>query len=677
MSHLSGRSLSEMANVFNKQLKTTEQNCCSMNIFTACCKCLNCSRKTEGQHKMKRLMTRKERSQMRGGGKAASKTKSHHHHWCQQSSKDMAYFHNCCHSSCYCPSRRAAPIPNVVPTTQELSIITDSRLIGHHGLFNHEVKSVDIERLLTEQGKLEIKQQHVQERNHTISRPSSTHLITSPVSPDDLLGADANTVVTVERKAGSAIKAQNNCWEKEKKINQESDITLAQRPQQELDLSSGSYKSIFSSKHSPLDKVIFKSEKTNSVKSEKDRVSQLSPTIDRGNVNSLKKTATLEHTPKNQESSVEQTQAHGLSPSPLQLPHSLTADSFDIQHRRQDPHCVSKAVSAVAARLCDSLHFPFLRRHNLETESREMLLKALQDRHGPRLQENLLKVQQCLSFGTDPAKIDQDQEPAMIDEDELLSTAFQVDTERQPCFDMQQAKSFGIAGSTHFDWKSTLQPHQSLEKTAEWSMSPLDAAANFLDDTLRPSGSPQFCLDFELSGASVSDHLFAPSATPCWGEKTSASQCWEDSFNRTESKESIMFDSFESSFMNHTKAVRKKSYGPQYSDSNIQPSFLYKAQLPHRHSAEPVRFTRKQDPFETDKYLFASSFSPQICHHNQINHFQPFSHFSHPPTYPPIRAHHTDMMQYPPSYMLERDPPPHLSSFPSPEHWSFPPMRLY
>uniref|UniRef100_A0AAV2MAM4 Uncharacterized protein n=1 Tax=Knipowitschia caucasica TaxID=637954 RepID=A0AAV2MAM4_KNICA len=37
-----------------------------------------------------------------------------------------------------------------------------------------------------------------------------------------------------------------------------------------------------------------------------------------------------------------------------------------------------------------------------------------------------------------------------------------------------------------------------------------------------------------------------------------------------------------------------------------------------------------------------------------------------------------DMAHYPPSYMLERDPIQSTGpTFPSPEYWSFPPMRLY
>ncbi|XP_074509269.1 proline-rich protein 19 [Sebastes fasciatus] len=657
MSHALGRASSD------KQLKTTDRNCFSVNRFTADCKCLNHYSKTDRKHKMKRLRSRKERSQMRGGGKEASKTISHHHHHCRhQSSKDMTHVQNCCHY----PSRRDTPFPNVIPAAQEPSIITDSRLIGHHGLFNHEVKSIDIERLLSEQRKVEKSGQ--QDKNNGTSHPSSTSHIPSPLSTNDLLGADTDEVLPFETKA-----AHDDSRKKEKEISKGSDITPGQRPQQLLDLSSESFKSISSSRHRS-NVVIIKSK--NTVMSEKGRESQLTPTVVRKNVKTLNRKvkahmiSALEHTPTKQESPVHQTQAHGLSPSPIQLSSSHTADSFDKRHRRQDPGCVSKSVSAVAAGLCGCLQFPLLRRRNLVAESREVLLKALRQRHGPRLQENLLEVRRCLSFGADPAKKVQDQKPTVIDPD-TYTTACQADTASQPCFDNQKTTSFRMMGSRHFNWKSRPQPHRNLEQTAEWLTSPVETSVSFLDDILRPTCAPQFCMEFEPPEGTTSDHLFSPNS--CWGEKASASQPWEDSFNRLKSNKA-MFDSFENSFMNHTRAVPERSSASQYGGSNIQPFFPYQTQLPDRRSAEPMLFPQEKDPFETDRYSFAPSFSAQIHHPFS---FQSFSQFSHPSVCPPLRSHHTDMIHYPPSHMLERDPAAPLSSFLSPEHWSFPPMRLY
>ncbi|XP_029306866.1 proline-rich protein 19 [Cottoperca gobio] len=659
-------------NVFKKQLKTTDRNPGSVNRFTADCTCLNHYSKADEQHKMKRLRSRKERSQMRGGGKEASKYKSHHHHCHRQSSKDMvAHFQNCCH----CPSRRDSPFPNVIPAAQEPSIITDSRLIGHHGLFNHEVKSIDIERLLSEQRKLKKSGQRVQEKNNATSRPSSTSQIPSPSSTNDLVGADTDEVLPFEKKAAS-----DDYRKKEKQISQGSDITPGQRPLQQLALPSESFKSISSPKHSSLDVVIVMAKKT--VVSEKGRESQLTPNVVREKVKSLNRKvkghmiSAPENTPKNQESPVQQTQGRGLSPSPLQLSSSHTADSSDIQPRTIDPDCVSKSVSAMAAGLCDCLQFPLLRRRNLVAESRKVLLKALQESHGSRLQGNLHEVQRCLSFGADPAKKVQDHEPTMIDEllpPDVFKAAFEADTASQSCFDTQKTTSFRRAGNRQFNWKSRPQPNQNLEQTAEWLTSPVDSSVSILDDIFRPSCAPPFCMDFEPSEVTASDHLFSP--TSCWGHKASASQHWEDSFNRQRSNEAVMFDSFENGFMNNTRAVPESSSGSQYSGSTIQPFFPYQTQLPDGRSAEQMHYPQEKDPMKTDRYSFAPSFSAQMHHHQQS--FHPFSQFIHPSTCTPLSSHHTDMIHYPPSHMLERDPAAPLSSFPSPEHWSFPPMRLY
>ncbi|XP_068568974.1 proline-rich protein 19 isoform X2 [Cebidichthys violaceus] len=447
--------------------------------------------------RMKRLRSRKERSQMRAGGKGASKSKTHHHHHChRQRSKDMAYFQNCCHSSCHCASRRNAPFPNVIPVPQEPSIITDRRLIGHHGLFNHEVKSIDVERLLSEQRKLGKSGRQGQEKNNSSSRPSSTSHVPSLFVTHHLLGADTDEVLPFKEKTAHA-----NCRKKEEKISQGSDLTPGQRPQKKLDLSSERFKSVSSSKHSS-DVVIIKSKKTKPLMSEKGKDSQLTPTVVKENVKILNRKAkghisSVEHTPKNQESPVHQTQARGLSPSPVLLSSSDTVDSFDIQRRRQDARCASKSVSAVAAGLCDCLQFPLLRRRNLVAESREVLLKALRERHGPRLQENLLEVQRGLSFGVDPTKKVQVQEPTMIDE--LLPPAFQADTASQPCYDSQKTTSFKMMGSRPF--KSRPEPHQTLEQTADWFRSPVETSVSLLDDILRPTCAPQFCMEFEPSGA--------------------------------------------------------------------------------------------------------------------------------------------------------------------------------
>ncbi|XP_038848744.1 proline-rich protein 19 [Salvelinus namaycush] len=155
MSHLHGRALTEKQNVlhvFSKHFKSTDKTCSPTNRSTPHCCSSSHTKNTEAQNsqtnKTKRLKTRKQRSQVSRGG---SNSRSHQH----QSSKEKDHCHGCCQSSSRPPPRRDAPLARVFPAGQEPSIITNNRLIGHHGLFNHEVKSIDIERLLSEQRKLE------------------------------------------------------------------------------------------------------------------------------------------------------------------------------------------------------------------------------------------------------------------------------------------------------------------------------------------------------------------------------------------------------------------------------------------------------------------------------------------------------------------------------------------
>ncbi|XP_035020303.2 uncharacterized protein si:dkey-250k15.4 isoform X1 [Hippoglossus stenolepis] len=647
----------------NKPSDTTYKRCCSVNRFPADCKCLiPC--KTDGQPKIKRLKTRKERSQMKGAGKEASKTKSYHQHCHCQTSKGREHFHNFCHG--ICNSRRDAPFSKVITATQEPSIITESRLIGHHGLFNHEVKSIDIQRLLSQQGRLETGGQEAQEENH----PSLTPHIPSPFSSKDLLEAGTDEVLPFERKEDGAAKTRVVCQEKEKPICHESDITPGQRPQQQLDLSSESYKSIFSSKHSSPEVII--SEEVTSVIHEKEREFQLTPTVDRDIVKRSYKKVKKQviSTPRNQEPPAQQTHARHLSPSQLQLSSSPTTNSFLTQHRRRDPGCISKCVSAVGARLCDCLQFPRLRSRNLLAESREVLLKALQERHGARLQENLLYQQRRRHFDTDPNRVqDHDQEPTMTDTHELSSTdasAFQGAAVGEPCSDTTALREMR---SKHFNLKSSLKPQQSRKWNADSLKSPVDASARLSDDILRLSSRPQFRMNVER------DYLFTSSPTSCWGDKASASQQWDVGLNRAKCNESVIFDSFDNSISDHTRALREKSCGPQYNDT--KPLFPYQTQLRDRHSAGPMHFPQEQHPFQPDRFSFTPSFSSQIHHPNLSSIFQPFNQSSPALTCPPISSYHTDMIHYPPSHVLERGPAPRLSSLPSPELWSFPPMKLY
>uniref|UniRef100_A0A3B5MYW9 Uncharacterized protein n=1 Tax=Xiphophorus couchianus TaxID=32473 RepID=A0A3B5MYW9_9TELE len=87
-------------------------------------------------------------------------------------------------------NKKNAQILSIFPVTQEPSIITASRLLGHHGLFNHEVKSISIERVLSEQSKLEQNEEKTNEENNNTpylsSSPHNPILLSNNVSGPEL-----------------------------------------------------------------------------------------------------------------------------------------------------------------------------------------------------------------------------------------------------------------------------------------------------------------------------------------------------------------------------------------------------------------------------------------------------------------------------------------------------------
>lgn len=202
-------------------------------------------------------------------------------------------------------------------------------------------------------------------------------------------------------------------------------------------------------------------------------------------------------------------------------------------------------------------------------------------------------------------------------------------------------------------------------KIADGLSDPAEPSGNFFEEAFRPSLSHPFTMAFEPSGSAPCD-LFAPSPKFFQNKKA---ELWQDF--RSKSEESAFFDSFPKSFMNHTKReVREMTRELQTDYFDIQPFFHFQ----EGHSAEPAQFSKEQNLFEPARNVFAPLFPPQFHPHSQSSHCQPFEQFSARPTF---RSYQTDMRLYPPSHMLERSLTPPPSSLLSPEHWSFPPMRLY
>ncbi|KAF7227053.1 proline-rich protein 19 [Nothobranchius furzeri] len=605
MSHVCGKASSEKTFcIFSKQPKPTDKRCCSVTTLVAPAKYFNHCKNANEQLKVKRLKTRKERSQMRGDWKETSRTKSHHHCHCK-SWKENAFLQNFCHNGVHQTSRRSTTISSVVPAAQEPSVITESRLTGPHRLFNHEVKSIDIERLLSERSKHEKKEEQVTEESNN---SSASHI---PV----LLSGDA---VAAREKAESEANTRDNPQETEDRNPQQSDITPGQRLQQQA-VSSGSCKSISSSKLCPA------SAETKT----KRRKTCVSPPADGEHVKTSNNSVTrrvLSDVEEPREKKSHQNQADGLKSSPPLPSSSPTSGSADTKPKEHDPKYVDKLVTAVAARLCGSLCLFRDERHDLLSKRRSELQKALLSRHGPRLQANLLEIQKC---DTNPSQTALD---PVMKQDERLPTEERT-------------------GSGPFSWDASPQLH--MQQTAEES-NPEDTSLNFLDKIIRPCSSHPFNLNCEPSWTTAND-VFVSSSN-LFQEDKSFWKSWEE-FG-PEEEQSAPFESFSSSFM--TQDATDISCRQQQHRTNNQPFFLQQ----DRHPEDLIQSPQEEDPFEPRQFSFPHSFSNQIQHHPQ-----PFDRLStHPASY---------MMRYPPSHMLELSPAPAPSVLPSPEHWSFPPMRLY
>lgn len=377
---------------FMKQSKVAEKKCCPSNRTAADSRPSVCCGKTHCHNKIKRLKSYRQRNQLRGDARNASR--SNHHHCKNPRSRDITHLHMCCRGSC--PSRGVSPPPHVVPAAQEPSIITENRLIGHQGLFNREVKSVDIDRLLSWQRHMQNDQHETPKKKNVSSHPPSASRIPSPFCTNQR--SEAEECPQNPKKTNTTEKSPGFYKEEEGKsiFHSNMHVTPVQRTQQRLDPPCRSCKGTVSSSHSSLSVVAFKSRRNRS------------------------DVCSVEGTPENPGSPISITQVHRLSPKPVTPPSPQNSEAFDSRHRQRQPDCLSQSIKKVAARLCDGLRLPSLRQRDLLAETREVLLKALAKSHGAHLQDSLLQMQQDFGLCSDPASEVEDQEMSSNDTDNFL-----------------------------------------------------------------------------------------------------------------------------------------------------------------------------------------------------------------------------------------------------------------
>ncbi|XP_038140260.1 uncharacterized protein si:dkey-250k15.4 [Cyprinodon tularosa] len=646
MSQRCGRSSPERSDLYKEQSKAADGKCFCFNAQSGNSKYFN--QHKDKQHKIRRLKTRKERYQK--AGKGTSKNKAHLRDCFCQSRKDLTFFPNCCQCR-HLPTRKKTPISSAPLVTQEPSIITDSRLTGHHGLFNHEVKSIDIERLLRKNCLLQ-REQNTEEVKDYSSNLSPTTCSPVLLSSDGLLGANVEGCMASKKKVNATTKTHDDSQDIEtinlQSSNKETVVTPGVL---QLHSSSESRKSLNQSKDSIQ---TTKTKSTDKCLSGMNEAFYRKPFDNRDKINTLNRTANemicdQKQLYKNQDT---QTRENDLILSPFGQVPSLSD---------KDPDLILKTTHVLAARLSESLHLPVSIRRNPLSESKEVLLKSLQERHGPCLQENLKELQRSLGFLIEPSKATLEKEKDVMGEDYLFST----DT------------SLKTTGSENFCRKSSSQSRHSLQLVAEEVANPADSFVNILDETFRPDYSPRVFMDFEPSGTSVND-LFTHYQILPKGENVSRPECWEETKSKTQ--ESAMHNSFQSQFLNQSWKSRQWISEQQPHHSKVQHFFPYQdrhlaAMQQDGHLADTQLFPQEQNESETDRFYSAPVYQSKSHSRPQNNLLQTFGQLS--PFHPNFRSNPADMMDYPPSHMLEKSLAPRSSSLHSPEHWSFPPMRLY
>lgn len=412
-----GKPLADKRNVlsvFAKHYKSQVSTPVPISNATACCSSCSHADGPGALHsnmpvKEKRLKTRKERDhrRQRCGGQ---KIKSHPH------SKPSCREKELCQGPCqpqslskYCEKFAKAFAP------KEPSFITERRLIGHQGLFNHEVKSFDIERLLSEERRIERSKKQGNDANKITLSPTQQNSSDDKKCPsthkDEVSRTCSIQGVLPETETANIAQSQA-CLQSEDSSanNQGSRPSLSQRKTEVMDLSPFESNSVIVLSSSPKS-------------TESNNMPQLTPRISEGECNFLKSHSA--ECPIQPEASNANTQNSEYTPVSLKIPApyakmqkpSSTPDtpaakdvdqssaSLDQKAKSGTERAQTEAkvarhlISVVADHLCQSLDQPLLLRRHLVADSRATLLHMLQEKHGSLLRQNLLKLHTTLGFG--------------------------------------------------------------------------------------------------------------------------------------------------------------------------------------------------------------------------------------------------------------------------------------
>lgn len=428
MSHQSNRSFLHKHNLSKtsseRHSSTAKSSCHTANAVHTSKPVCSSSMRTDvlcnSSHKARRLKSRKERNQNRG------LERNRYHPGSQHSRREGG---EKAHHPLACSRKERAFAKPFIP--QKPSIITEGRLTSNRGIFSHEIRSIDIERLVSEQIKRE--EQRKEQRKQYMMH------ITSPLPPSI---PDSDPDCTLDEVQKPLQEPENNtppqakrkkCSRKEpREINTSGfqnnrRVVVSMGPSREdekHDRNANSRKEDTYSK-TRQDSPSSPPRETEHVvlsSSENEPVHQLCSTPVETNMNNsdVSQTGNLKyHNEENQENGFMNIQRFEKNSTAVRFPNMEVTQMFEnlqtltslsdldsgagqvgdnVEQGEQMPLSCREAVKRLLTRLCQSseLRVPS-RRHPLLAECREALLQTLQKRHSFQLEHNLHRLHSFLN----------------------------------------------------------------------------------------------------------------------------------------------------------------------------------------------------------------------------------------------------------------------------------------
>lgn len=409
----------------------------------------------KSSHKVRRLKTRNERNQIRGLERNRYHTVSQHS---RREGGEKA------HRPLACSRKERAFAKPFIP--QKPSIITEGRLTSNRGLFSHEIRSIDIERLVSEQIKRD--EQRKEQRNKSVMH------ITSPLPPsvpesvpgctlDEVQGPGKNTPPQVKRKKSSRKepseinnrgvvvsmgpsredKNERNADSRKEDANSKTRKDSQSSPPRETEhvvLSSSENEPVYQLCSTPVEPNINNCDvsQTDNLKSPNEE-NQENGFM---NIQRFEKNSTTEGFPNMEVTQMFENPRTLTSLSDLDSGAGQVGDSVE-QGEQMSLSC-REAVKRLLTRLCQSseLRVPSLRRPLL-AECREALLQDLQKRHSFQLEHNLHRLHSFLNRNQKASQLSSGQR------DEKCSPSSHTVENEDRCFNRNMEIWTGVSHILH------------------------------------------------------------------------------------------------------------------------------------------------------------------------------------------------------------------------------------